>query len=199
MGKKTSLEDALRDVTNKLDKIVERTAKEVSKKAMKDVKQETKKIVKHYYDSYRPKMYDRKYSLYHAYEVLDNTYGDTMSIIVEFDPSLLSAHKSNSPYHQTGKDWQPIIWPWEEPDLKNHQYGVPEPDWILDNFWEGIHPITYGSKSKGYTYRPAVDMKSPQDLFDEFVNGSYVNKVLAPYASKVFSEEVLKVLRKKLK
>lgn len=195
MGKSTNLEDALENVVNKLDKIVEKTARDVGKKVKKDATQQAKKVVQHYYDSYQPKKYDRKFALRHAYKVWDKTNGNIVSVSIEFNPLLIKGeHTSASKYHQEGNSWKPIVWPWEQPE--GNKYGVPEPDWILNNFWEGIHPRVYGNKYKGFEYRPVVDMKSPQELFEEFVNGSYIDKIVIPYASDMLTNRVVEALRK---
>ena len=88
MGKKTSLEDALENVVNSLDKIVEKTARDVGKKVTKDLNKKARETVKHYYDNYRPDWYDRTFALYRSYKVWDRTYGNEVSVSVESDPKL---------------------------------------------------------------------------------------------------------------
>lgn len=195
MGKKTSLEDALENVVNSLDKIVEKTARDIGKKVTKDLNKKSKEAVKHYYDSYRPEVYDRTYALYHSYKVWDKTAGNEVMVSVEFSPNLIeNAHKSSSQYHQTGDTWNKIEWPWENP--VGNDYGAPEADWIMWNFIHGIHPITYGNKYVGFTYSPKVDSKSPYGLLLDFVNGDYIQKELVPYANDMFTNRVIETLRK---
>lgn len=201
MGRhKKSLEDAIKNITSGtiLDNIVKQTTKDVAKKVKKDMKEKAKEAVKHYYESYRPDWYDRIYSLYHSYIIIDETKDNRVRVSVEFDPTLIHGqHKSDSRYHQSGNPWQKIDWPKEIP--KGDAYGIPDADWILNNFWEGLHPIATGNKYIGFIFNPKKDDKSPKDLFDEFINGGYINNELVPYANNMLTNRVLDSLRKQFK
>lgn len=195
---KRSLEDAIYNVSRQLDNITKQAAKDVARKLKEDMKEEAKKVVKHYYDSYRPDWHDRIWALYHSYGVFNDTKDNKVSVSIEFDPKLIQGeHKSDSKYHQTGDTWKKIDWPNEKPSGNN--YGIPEADWILNNFWEGLHPVVTGNKYTGFTYWPVIDMKSPQELFEEFAHGSYINKVLIPYANEVLTNRILKALNQQFK
>ena len=199
MGRpKKSLEDAIYNVTKQLDNITKQTAKDVARKLKEDMRKQAQKVVKHYYDSYKPEWYSRTYALYHSYKVLNETKDNKISVTVEFDPMLIqNEHKSNSQYHQNGSVWKRIDWPNEIPS--GNDYGMPEADWILNNFWEGLHPIVTGNKYKGFEWNPKKDANSPQDLFEEFVNGGYVENTLVPYASDMLTDRVLKAIRQQFK
>jgi hypothetical protein len=195
--KKKRLEDAIDDLIDlQLDEIIRVTTNDVGRKLKKDMESHTKKIIKHYYDNYDPVKYtDRSYELYNAYTVLNQTSGNKARVMVEFDSDLIKgAHSSDSKYHQTGDVWQKIAWPAEIP--QGDGYGIPDSEWILENFWRGEHPRTYGNKYIGFKYHPAIDVKSPQALFDEFVNGTYIDRVLKPYAQNILTTRVLKALRR---
>ncbi len=193
--KKKSLEDAIFNITNQLDNIAKQTAKEVARKVKKDMDTQARKSVKHYYDSYSPEVYERTFSLYHSYKVLNETSDNRVKVTVEFRPELIEGeHVSNSNYHKTGDTWNAIDWKNEIP--KGDDYGIPQADWILNNFWEGIHPRVKGSTYSGFTWNPKIDQVSPQDLFNEFINGSYISNEVIPYASEVLTNRVLKALKK---
>lgn len=199
MGRpKKSIEDAIYNVTKHLDSIVKQTAKDTARKLKEDMKKQAKIAVKHYYDSYIPDLYIRTHALYHSYKIKNETKDNKVSVYIEFDPLLIQGeHQSHSQYHQSGDVWQSIKWPKEVPTGNN--YGVPEADWILNNFWEGIHPIVTGSKYTGFNWSPKQDKKSPQDLFDEFVNGGYIENILIPYANDILTNRVIKAINKQFK
>lgn len=199
MGRRRrSLNDAIFNVENQLDNIIKQTAKEVARKLKKDMKKQAKKVVKHYYDKYYPEMYERTFALYHSYEVFNETKGNVVSVSVVYNPDLIRGeHKSHSRYHQTGNKWQSIDWPNEKPSGNN--YGIPDSEWIINNFWEGIHPIVTGSKYEGFEWAPRINRKSPEDLFNEFANGPYLSEELIPYANEILSNKILKALSKQFK
>lgn len=199
MGRhKKSLEQAIDNVSKQLNNITRQTAKDVARKLKEDMRKQAKTVVKHYYDSYRPEWYSRTYALYHSYKVLNETRDNKVSVIVEFDPLLIQGeHQSHSQYHQSGDVWKSIDWPDETPTGNN--YGIPGAEWILNNFWEGLHPITTGNKYKGFTWNPKKDTSSPQDLFEEFINGGYVENTLIPYANDILTDRIIKALNKQFK
>lgn len=196
--KKKSLEDAINNVLYQLDDIAKQTAKDVAKKVKKDMQEQAQKAVKHYYDSYRPEVYDRTFALYHSYRTVDETSGDRVKVTLLFDPALIDGeHGSSSKYHQTGDVWRSIDWPNATP--KGDDYGVPQSDWILNNFWEGLHPITTGNKYIGFEWNPKKDKISPQDMFNMFVDGTYIESTVTPYASKILTNRVLDALKQQFR
>lgn len=200
MGRhKKSLEDAINNITSGtiLDNIIKQTTKDVAKKVKKDMKEKAKEAVKHYYESYDPKSYDRLSpgALYHSYRVIDESSDGRVNVSLIFDPELINKeHRSTSKYHQSGDVWNSIKWGSEIPSGDN--YGMPEGSFILSTFWYGQHPIFTGNKYTGFEWNPVTDSVTPQDIFENFINNTYVEKVLSPYANEILTNRVLDALRK---
>ena len=216
MGGKRNLEDALNNILDNINPIVEDVVKEAGVKARKDYKDKAHQVVKHYYDSYTPRSYryKRKYRLYKTFNSFNKTSGTTIHVGVDFDGFKLMGQYDNdkknrrngsgSKYHQSGGAWKPIGWPSQKPKKIGYnpdgsdiyeQFGAVEWSFIFSNFWEGEHPITVGSKETGYVYKPKKDKQSPEDLFAEYVN-TYPEEVLLPFIENRVRHKIFKELMK---
>lgn len=195
MAKKNSIEDALNEVFKNIDVIVQDTVKESGKKARRDMKQKAKEVVKHYYDEYSERKFEPAYSLYKSFETYDRTRNNVINVGVEFMPSRIEGktHKSNSRWHQEGHPWESIDW-FEGPE-KGKQYGVVDTEYIIDNFWEGIHPKALGNKYIGFYVENVRKGKSPEQLFAEYVE-EYTENTLKPFVIDTFTQKILQSLIK---
>lgn len=140
--------DAIRDVANKAHDKAIKTARN---------------CLKQYYANYAPKRYKRTKQLKKAVTASakpkEIRQGDmyTISFFIRYDPNRLKGlYHSNSWYHQSGEKWKPVMLTWapdhlvkkfaHDPmmdDLRRNygqNNGIPEPEWILNNYLQGIHP-----------------------------------------------------------
>jgi ribosomal protein L22 len=140
--------EAMREVANKMHKMAIKTAKD---------------CLKRYYASYKPKRYKRTDQLKKAIgasaKPKEVRRGDiyTISFFIKYDANKLKGlYHSNSWYHQSGDVWKPVMLTWAPDhlvkglahdsmmdDLRRgygQNNGVPEPEWILNNYLQGIHP-----------------------------------------------------------
>ena len=193
MQDQTNVEYHLNEIFKNVDKIVEDTVKEAGKKARVDMKNEAKKIVKHYYDEYPERKFEPSYSLYRSFESYDRTRNGVINVGVEFMSSRIDGmHESNSRWHKEGWPWQSIDWKNGGPE-EGKQYGAVESSFIMNNFWEGIHPKTLGNKYTGFTYYPIKKGKSPEELFSEDVE-SYMEDTLKPFVIDTFTQKLIQNL-----
>lgn len=132
--------DAMREVANKMHKLAIKTARN---------------CLKQYYANYKPKRYKRTNQLKKAIgasvKPKEVKRGDiyTISFFIKYDANKLKGlYYSNSWYHQSGGAWKPVMHTWDPNYIKNgvrdksigQNNGVPEPEWILNNYLQGIHP-----------------------------------------------------------
>ena len=131
------LSDIQAEILNETRAACEAAAIEAAKKIEPEFeKQVLDKTVKDYYESYSPKKYKRKKSLYKAWEPQCNVKGSSVELSAKYDTSLMGQHTSNSWYHQSGGSWV------DHARLSDKQSnGLPENDWIFSNFLQGEHPI----------------------------------------------------------
>jgi hypothetical protein len=179
------------DVNAVLDGVLKDTKRLASKavndaahKGQKDIMKEAKSYLNNYYASYRPKVYERTKSLKRAIvPVFDKKSTKDLIAIeigVEYKPELLEGvYKSNSPYHQSGDTWKVV------PDnvkidssLFSSDYGMPEPEWILDNFLRGEHGGAQRDFNGTYTLMPDfLDNELPKKL-NQYVQDAFLNTVI---------------------
>lgn len=97
--------------------------------------------VDEYYEEYSPTIYKKRmYDLYNIFEVDIESNKSTIIIEGRVVDSQLSQHYSRSPRHKSGSEW---ISRFDSPEIFDpigEENGMPESSWIVDNFWEGIHP-----------------------------------------------------------
>lgn len=101
------------------------------------------KAVLEYYMEYTPKRYDRTGSLFDIFEGFSKKSGITIKGWVEDFPDRMPQHYSHSKLHQSGSEW---ISRYDSSFNFDGGNGIPESSWILENFWQGIHPIFYVNK-----------------------------------------------------
>lgn len=188
----TVLNEMIEDAENELRK----TIKLAANKIQKDVYEKAKKDLQSYYDNYTPSMYDRQNKLRRAilpyYADRSNSKSITIEVGVQYNASaLIGAYRSNSWYHQGGDKWYGRD---SGIDFNSQNNGIPEPDWILDNYLEGIHPFTRIEKTpngkREYIYTPIEDKDSPTKLMEQFIETELPDKI-NDYIYESFIERII--------
>lgn len=91
-----------------------------------------------YYQDYNPSRYKRIESLYNAWKITPLLKGQNIVFNLNLDSDRLPQHYSRSKYHQSGSTW---ISRYDDSfDFDSDDNGTPENSWILQNFFEGVHP-----------------------------------------------------------
>lgn len=178
-----SIDVAFAAIIKDCQAIAVEAVKNAAKKAQTDILSEADRYLKYYYDGYKPKKYQRTRYLKNAiapvFEDKSSTKGISIEVGVEYDSSKLAGHyRSHSRSHQSGDTWK-MAWK----DVINSgrtgsDNGIPEPGWIMENFIEGMHPITYWDPVKNeYIYQPKKDSMSTDSLMKDFFDNELPNRI----------------------
>ena len=178
------LSDAFKQIEKQSKQMAIDAMREVANKAHKMAIQTAKNCLAQYYSNYKPKRYKRTKQLKKAIRhkmPKETNKGDvyTISFSIIYDANKLKGlYRSNSWYHQSGDKWIPVMATWAPDHIvkgMSHDMrqgirddwgqnnGIPEPEWILNNYLQGIHP--WGKTDKEST--DSVMTKFFQDLHDE--------------------------------
>lgn len=171
-----SIDKIFEEIINDAENTAKNAIKSASKNVQKDIIDKAKDDLNYYYANYKPKIYRRQDKLRRAilpyYADRSNSKNISIEIGVQYKSSALTgAYKSNSWYHQNGDKW--ISRSDDGFNWKGQNNGIPESDWIFENFIEGIHPIT----GKDYTYSEKKDPKSQEELMIEFLETELPDKI----------------------
>lgn len=129
-----------------LERHIIETSEEVCRKALESSSKELqasikenvfKKVTASYYQEYKPSRYKRTESLYGIWGIYPEIDGMDIGFDFDADDKRMKQHKSKSKYHKRGKKW--ISRTKKEFTWKSNN-GRPSNEWILENFFEGIHP-----------------------------------------------------------
>lgn len=108
------------------------------------------KVVEDYYEEYTPTKYKRKHDLYNAWAMKFEIDKDNIiHFLPKLDSELMAQHYSRSRYHKepTGKEKEKWRDYYSRSDDEDN--GLPDNEWILKNFFEGIHPRFYLNRQLG--------------------------------------------------
>lgn len=148
---------------NKLFKQIQKSSEAMGIAAMQDAankafdlaKDKAKTCLETYYKK-KPKIYKRTKQLKSAIKTGKpklKEVGDKcrISFSILYDASyLVGKYKSKSDFHQSGDKW---ISRFDEPkkfNFNGDNNGIPDANWILDNYLKGIHPGWYKGKNHGW-------------------------------------------------
>lgn len=171
------------DIINNAQSVAVAAIKNASKQVQKDVCEQAEKNLKTYYQSYSPTMYRRTNTLRRAilpyYADRSNSKNICIEVGVQYKSgALVGAYKSNSWYHKSGGNW--IGRDSGNFNFNSQSNGIPQPDWILNNFLEGVHPVTKTTKTRDgktrYVYSP-VETESQYTLMKNFFDTVLVRKI----------------------
>lgn len=155
----------------------EKIAKDKVKSAGKEISRKmysaAQKYVDEYYGNYTPRRYKRLHELKTlaspVYEESSSGSMFTVTAGVEYNPgAIVGAHKSNSWYHQSGDTWVDRF----RRDSSSQSNGIPEANWIFENFWEGVHPV-FKYEAQGYV----ADPQSQEQLINDYMDDEIVAKM----------------------
>lgn len=141
-----------------------------------------------YYGQYSPSIYKRSHSLKKAilpfYE--DRSKGSNWSIAVgvEYDASRLKGlYHSNSKLHQSGDTWISRNSSGFSMSANN---GIPDSNWIMENFMLGVHPRTtanhqYAPVNTGITQESIMNVLLDEQLdkISDYVNDALMTAILS--------------------
>lgn len=174
-------DQVLNDIINDWRSIAKEAIENTAKRLQKDILKEADDYLMKYYKNYMPKSYKRTNSLKHAIFPYwaDKSNHDKFSIEigVRYDSSALqNIYKSNSKYHISGDKW--ISRTQGDFNFKSGDNGIPEPDWILDNFLKGEHGgYQQDNESTNSLMEKFFDTKA-KHLFDVYIEDEFYNAII---------------------
>lgn len=184
------------DIINDAASVAVAAVKNASNQVQKDVCEQAEKNLKKYYSSYSPSMYQRTNKLRRAilpyYADRSSAKNIRIEVGVQYNAGALAgAYKSNSWYHQGGGNW--VSRNNGNFNFNSSSNGIPQPDWILSNFLEGVHPRTKyigwidedsGRERRDYVYDP-VETESQYDLMKNYFDTVLMDKIDGYVASAI--------------
>lgn len=171
-----SIDNVFAKIIKDCQAVAVEAVKNAAKKTQDDIVKEANTYLQKYYDNYNPKIYKRTYRLKRAilpyWADKSGKNGVSIEVGVQYKSSALKgAYKSNSWYHQSGDVWR-------EATDNSHitsDNGIPEPDWILNNFLEGVHPWAQ------------EDADSTSSLMQEFFDIQLPNRIEQYVQNELFN------------
>ena len=171
-----SIDAAFAAIIKDCQTIAVESVKSAAKKVQNDIIKEAKSYLQRYYSNYIPKKYKRTYQLQKAItpvlEYHSNGSNLLIEVGVEYDSSKLKgAYHSNSRWHQSGDTWRSVI----DRSKFSSDNGIPEPEWIVNNFLEGVHPWAQS------------DSESTDSLMKEFFDTQLPSRIEQYVQDELFS------------
>ena len=171
MAKTEGLNSAINKLRKNYKRVLNGAVKYATEEAKKDIYNHALTCLEEYYDNYLPTSYERSESLIYSFLPYTNIRQSNDCIIsivgIEYNAGLLGSYADIS-YSASKK------------------YGTVNYEWVIDNYLDGIHPVTNGyPKKKGtneVVYYEITDSKSPTEKMEEYLT-EYAKK----YAENVYS------------
>ena len=174
---------ALKAIVADCKAIALEAAKDAAHKGQKDVMDEENKYLQEYYSAYSPKMYQRKHALRRAMMPYWGDKSGTSSVSITIGitynaGALKGAYRSNSAWHQSGSVWKTVplnkrFNPYSK-DFSS-DYGIPDPNWILDNYLAGEHGGVYN------------DGQGTEEKMNKFFDNKLPNQVEEYFRTALFT------------
>lgn len=179
-----NLDDVFAAIIKDCQTIAVGAVKNAAKKTQDKIIEVADSYLIKYYNSYRPKKYKRTHSLKRAIVSVfeDKSSADKIcfEVGVKYDASpLIDLYKSNSWYHQSGTHWISRNSGNFDFDSKNN--GIPQPDWILDNYLKGEHGGYY---SDGFSSSEQME-KFFNTTLDSFISTYVKDELFAAITSRL--------------
>lgn len=189
----TNIDEVFKQIEKDFIELSKTAARNAATKAQKDIQAKADQFIDEYYASYQPVWYHRKRALYKLVEKYYNETANKNGIKIEFgvkyNPNNIAGiHRSYSPYHQGGGAWVSRMRDADSFNFDSSNNGIPDAEWIANQFIEGIHPSGKLGDDGGFK-----DYKSPDAKMQKFFNTelqdlvmSYMNKYLLSLVGHYF-------------
>ena len=169
MAKTKDLESAINELRKNYRTVLKQAVQYATEEAEKDVHQRALSCLEDYYNNYEPNSYDRSDSLRHSFlpykSVKSNGHYLISTVGIEYNADALEAYAPSS--YNASKKYD----------------GRVDTEWVIDNYLEGIHPTTNGSRNPvSVEYIPIVDSVSPTQKM-----GNYLESYAETFANNMYS------------
>lgn len=183
----TNIDEIFKQIEKDFVELSKNAARTAANKAQKDIREKADKFIDEYYQ-YKPKIYKRrKYALYNLvkkyYAETDMPNGIAIEFGVQYDSNKIKGiHTSNSDLHQSGDKWisrNSKKFNWDSGDN-----GIPQPEFITNNFLKGIHYIDEDRNQIKDKQSPDKKMqkffdKELENLIDKYISNALLEAVAA--------------------
>ena len=164
----STLLTAMQELKKNYRQALQEAVQYATEEAEKDVHTKALICLDEYYANYDPSSYHRSDSLRHAFVPYKDITSNGTHIIsrvgVEYNADILGAYAASS-YSASKK------------------YGVADPNWVIDNYLDGIHPTTNGSRiPEEVVYTEIIDSQSPTDKME-----NYLERYISVFNNNVYS------------
>jgi hypothetical protein len=155
MAQTKDLYAAMQELKKHYKTVLKEAVQYATEEAQKDVYTKALTCLEEYYANYDPSSYKRSESLQYAFvpymNIQHNSDYITSTVGVEYNADMLAAYAGTS-YSASKK------------------YGIADANWVIDNYLDGIHPITDGSSIAGEAvYMEILDPVSPTEKMDTYL------------------------------
>lgn len=169
MAKTKDLDSAINELRKNYRTVLKQAVQYATEEAEKDVHRRALSCLEEYYSNYEPNSYDRSDSLRHAFlpykSVKNNGHYLISTVGIEYNADALEAYAPSS--YNASKKYD----------------GRVDTEWVIDNYLEGIHPTTNGSRNPANVeYIPIIDSVSPTQKM-----GEYLDSYAETFANNMYS------------
>lgn len=176
----TNIDAVFATIVKDCQAIAIKSVKNAAKTAQDDILKEANSYLQLYYNNYNPRRYRRTNRLKRAilpyWADKTNKNGVSIEVGVQYNFSALKGiYKSNSWYHQNGDTW--IDRMRGDFNFNSPNNGVPEPEWILDNFLKGEHGGAQRDFNGTYTLMPKFLEKQLPDKINQYVQNELFDTI----------------------
>lgn len=135
---------------------------------------------------------------------VDLSSDDDLDVRIYNDWTVIEGfYSSNSSFHQSGGKWQSVtehygmskdeFWERKYSGEDGGDYGVVDPEWLADNFWDGVYYATNGWPRGGAEF---LSVYRYNDVSAISVIKSYYNRYLRSNKFQKYIQEELNVMTK---
>lgn len=103
--------------------------------------------VDQYYSDYQPSVYKRSNRIKNAFKMTYTLVDGILSVNINANSDRLPQYESKSDRHKSGEKWISRLN--SKFDPYGDDNGMPDKEWIFDNFMDGIHPRYFFTKDFG--------------------------------------------------
>lgn len=193
-----SIDDIFGEILEAIDEVSKEAINIGAKRVQEKIKDKAKESLLNYY-KWKPKRYKRlgPSVLGRVIRPYKKTKAGasvtSVEVGVRYDASWIEGlHKSNSRFHQSGgEDWKIVPASVRRSDASG-SYGVPNSEWIMENFIQGLHPIplyNFGSDQYSMTYKE--DAQSTQTLMTKYIESSELESEINEIFQECFVDAIM--------
>lgn len=186
-----SVDDVFAEILKDSRAIAKEVIESSAEKAQRDIMFEAYDYLNRYYRNFgTPSVYKRTWQLRKAItpvlkgKTKRGSDSITIRVGVEYDSAQLEGlYHSNSKWHQSGDEWRSI----RDRSKFSSDNGIPEPEWILDNFLTGVH-----------IWGVAPDQQKKDKESTNRLMRNFINKDIDRYLAQYIQSALMNAINKRL-